>query len=225
MGPNVGTCSSLSNLSNTLLRLLLTRMRLRPSKLAPVQATSSRPNGGCAVAGRLALVAGLAALAITSPVAAQGTGAIIETFAGGGRGDGVAEIGRYPGGVAVDGSGNVYIADAGNYRIRKVDSSGTISTFAGTGTAGFGGGRRIGDFVALKHSRRRGSGRFGQRLHRRHFEQPHPKGGLLGNHLDLRGHRHSRLRRRRRIGDFVALKRFPKAWQWTVRATSTSPTL
>jgi len=34
-------------------------------------------------------------------------------------------------GVAADGSGNFYIADNGNFRIRKVDSSGTITTWAG----------------------------------------------------------------------------------------------
>jgi sugar lactone lactonase YvrE len=37
---------------------------------------------------------------------------------------------RHPSGVAVDGSGNVYIADSGNGRIRKVDTTGTITTFA-----------------------------------------------------------------------------------------------
>ena len=36
-----------------------------------------------------------------------------------------------PGGVAVDNSGNVYIADTVNYLIRKVNSKGTISTTAG----------------------------------------------------------------------------------------------
>jgi PKD repeat protein len=40
--------------------------------------------------------------------------------------------------VAVDGRGDVFIADAGNNRIRKV-SGGTITTVAGTGTAGFSG--------------------------------------------------------------------------------------
>ena len=46
---------------------------------------------------------------------------------------------RNPYGVAVDSAGNVYIADAGNQRIRKVDSTGTITTIAGTGEVGFSG--------------------------------------------------------------------------------------
>ncbi len=41
--------------------------------------------------------------------------------------------------VAVDGAGNVYIADAFNYRIRRVDADGNISTIAGTGASGFSG--------------------------------------------------------------------------------------
>ena len=41
--------------------------------------------------------------------------------------------------VAVDGAGNLYIADTYNYRIRKVDSTGTITTIAGTGERGFSG--------------------------------------------------------------------------------------
>ena len=41
--------------------------------------------------------------------------------------------------VAVDNKGNLYIADARNFRIRKVDSTGTITTIAGVGTQGFSG--------------------------------------------------------------------------------------
>jgi len=43
-----------------------------------------------------------------------------------------------PSGVAVDGSGNLFIVDRGNNRVRKV-VNGVISTIVGTGTAGFNG--------------------------------------------------------------------------------------
>ena len=45
-----------------------------------------------------------------------------------------------PHGVALDSSGNVYIADIDNNRVRKVTvSTGIISTIAGTGVAGYSG--------------------------------------------------------------------------------------
>jgi len=43
----------------------------------------------------------------------------------------------YPNDVAVDASGNVYIADTDNLRIRKVNTSGIISTFAGNGAGNY----------------------------------------------------------------------------------------
>jgi len=43
------------------------------------------------------------------------------------------------GGVAIDASGNLYIADTGNERIRYVSASGIITTIAGTGAIGFSG--------------------------------------------------------------------------------------
>ncbi len=54
-----------------------------------------------------------------------------------------------PSGVAVDGSGNVYIADTDNHRIRKVDADGNISTVAGDGTAGFDGDGAAADAAQL----------------------------------------------------------------------------
>jgi hypothetical protein len=41
--------------------------------------------------------------------------------------------------VAVDREGNLYITDESNYRIRKVDKDGIITTFAGTGEGGYSG--------------------------------------------------------------------------------------
>ena len=68
---------------------------------------------------------------------------IINTAAGSGWiGDGgpaAQAILRQPGGVAADSLGNVYIAETGGHRVRKLDISGVITTVAGTGVAGFSG--------------------------------------------------------------------------------------
>jgi hypothetical protein len=45
----------------------------------------------------------------------------------------------YPSGVAVDGSGNFFIADQENQRIRKVSTNGVITTVAGNGTGAYSG--------------------------------------------------------------------------------------
>jgi Protein of unknown function (DUF3604) len=47
-----------------------------------------------------------------------------------------AALGSYLSGMAKDAAGNLYIADAGNAVVRKVDPLGVITTFAGTGTPG-----------------------------------------------------------------------------------------
>ena len=45
----------------------------------------------------------------------------------------------HPTGVALDGAGNLFIADSSNHRVRKVDTSGIITTVAGNGSFGFSG--------------------------------------------------------------------------------------
>ena len=76
----------------------------------------------------------------------------------GGDGGAAASAQIYtPVGLAVDGSGNLYIADFNNNRIRMVTPGGTISTFAGNGNAGYSGdgGPATG---ALELPHRRGGG-------------------------------------------------------------------
>jgi len=72
---------------------------------------------------------------------------IVHTIAGTGQkgysGDGgpatQAQLNTPTGSIAVDGQGNVYVLDAGNQRVRRIDISGMITTFAGNGTSGFSG--------------------------------------------------------------------------------------
>ena len=71
---------------------------------------------------------------VVSTVAGTGTGGY-----GGDGGPATAANLNSPSTLAVDGSGNLYIADSGNHRIRKVTPSGVINTIAGTGVSGYGG--------------------------------------------------------------------------------------
>ncbi len=61
-----------------------------------------------------------------------------EGFSGDGGPATEAQLSK-PYSVAVDGAGNLYVAEQGNHRVRKVDSTGTITTIAGTGEQGFSG--------------------------------------------------------------------------------------
>ena len=77
---------------------------------------------------------------IIDTVAGSGRGSPHPVYPGniigsyGGDGGPAVEAGlNYPEDVAVDGSGNLYIADTWNHRIRRVDAEGTITTVAGTG--------------------------------------------------------------------------------------------
>ncbi len=121
--------------------------------VAGTGAASFSGDGGPATNARLYLPAGVAVDAAGNIYIAdaqnnrirkvtKATG-IIKTIAGNGTagysGDGTpADSAKlsFPTGVAVDLNGNVYIADNDNHRIRMVDTTGTISTVAGNGSAG-----------------------------------------------------------------------------------------
>ena len=137
----------------------------------------------------------------------DGTGTIA-TIAGMGErgygGDGGPAIAAQlaePTGVAVDGSGNVYIAARGNGQIRRVDAEGTITIFAGTGGGeGLWRRRGPGGRGAFGLAPRRGAGRSRQPLHRRILEPPDPAGGRVGDHHHGCGDRGGERQRRQRPG-------------------------
>jgi hypothetical protein len=86
---------------------------------------------------------GTAAEGTPAPAPAPGTiTAVAGTGAAGFSGDGglatEARL-RFPFSLIVDAAGNVLIADTDNYRVRKVNPAGMISTVVGTGKAGFSG--------------------------------------------------------------------------------------
>jgi sugar lactone lactonase YvrE len=71
---------------------------------------------------------------------------IIQTVAGtyasnftGDQGPALLATINQPTGIAVDQSGNIYFGDSANDRVRRIDPSGTITTYAGNGNWGFAG--------------------------------------------------------------------------------------
>jgi uncharacterized protein (TIGR03437 family) len=71
---------------------------------------------------------------VTSTIAGTGTAG----FSGDGGAAASAEL-SYPSAIAVDASGDIFIADAGNNRVRLIAPNGTINTIAGSGDAAYNG--------------------------------------------------------------------------------------
>lgn len=67
---------------------------------------------------------------------------VVSTYAGiggnSGNIDGNTSVAKFngPTGLCFDNNGNLYVADYSNYKIRKVDTNGNVSTFCGSGVAG-----------------------------------------------------------------------------------------
>jgi len=75
-----------------------------------------------------------------------GTDGIVTTFAGTGTAGSLGDGGpagsaqlNLPEGLGIDVAGNIYVAEIGGNRIRKITPGGTISTIAGTGVQGYSG--------------------------------------------------------------------------------------
>ena len=115
---------------------------LGPDSLPPTQTALRAPRGLCQDAGGNLYVVDTG----NHRVLFVPSAGLVSTAAGNGAsgwaGDGgpapLAQLNQ-PTACATDSAGNLYIADTGNQRIRKVDPAGVVSTLVGTGVAGYSG--------------------------------------------------------------------------------------
>jgi len=114
---------------------LFTQSSFQPSSVSGEE-SRPRPKNFC-----VSVLAGLALgfCALVSPVQMHAAANSIRTVAGGVTPTGVATTMDLPGptGVAVDASGNVYVAASASFVVYKITPSGNASVFAGVGVKGF----------------------------------------------------------------------------------------
>ncbi|CAK0830274.1 unnamed protein product [Prorocentrum cordatum] len=157
-----------------------------------LESTARHPNGGHGM-GQSALSRTAEATTVSTLAGSDASG-----YA---DGQGAAASFYRPTGVAVDGAGNVFVADCYNHRIRKISAGGAVSTLAGSGASGrehaggqrrFGARGRAGRGGQLLVSAGGGGGRRGQRVRGRLLQPPHPE--------DLGGRSREHAGRQRRFG-------------------------
>lgn len=123
-------------------------------------------------------------------------GKVIVTVAGtgvaGSSGDnGLATAARLnnPAGLAVDGTGAIYVSDTYSHRIRRIGADGNITTIAGLGTAGFSGDGGPAVSAALNYPRGLAFDSAGNLLVADLQQSPHPPHYAAGNDYHRRGQR------------------------------------
>ena len=122
----------------------------------PASAAQLRQPGGVALdsAGNLyiadTLNSTIRKVSIDGTITTAAGNAYLVGFSGDG-GQATNAVLNYPYSVAVDNSGNIYIADTNNNRVRKVDTTGIITTAAGYGGFGFSGDGSSAPSAALEY--------------------------------------------------------------------------
>ena len=121
-------------------------------RIATLAGSSNIGDGGAAAAAQLGNIQGVAVDRLGNTYLSDTDRSLIRKIDGKGiittiAGNGVAAFGgdggpaaaasfNLPYGLAADLVGNVYVADLGNQRVRRIAPDGSISTFAGTGVKG-----------------------------------------------------------------------------------------